>query len=771
MYPFRANKSNSQESFFVLLVDGTTSMNAHYPIFLKCFHKVFNSIKHKLAFQFGISQDRTDSVLYDINKYLDHRESNFNKVFKQLFEILITQHIDKKYLTICFISDGVEPFIFDDFLPLVKQITSVFQIQFASIAVGKNFPTLISNQLRERLHNNGNLDFPFIYQVMDQGQIRQELDNYNNVIINPQDENKIIQEFTDAFESLKQQLIVYTGNIELNEIVYKSFIQNEDQATNIVQCNQVFLSTNPTVETKNNQVIQCSQDVEDFTQIQKGSIQQLLIHLQANNKIEDSQKEFKKLLDISTKSQRLLVQINQQKNPIKDQQQINNHPILNVMNELMNQFVQTNYVASLKNNENEYAQLQANLEKNPEKCIKKSVEYSKSFPQISQCQNIIQDQPQLQIKDIEIQPIQHIQLEQKVQKKQNIQHHQQNINEVKLNSKLIILIDSFKISELQAEDIINQKKTIFDKQEEENVLTLWWADTIQQIPKFNSEGQQIPLTQAIQQILSIIEQDQSGIKNFIIWLIISGQHKVDFLSLKQQQQQIQQQNKQIAFTTLIIENNQQNDDIKMAQLKLSLELRRQLHTNYQTHSLQVSARVKTQEFHSYLNQYFRMVKDYQNKFYRIQKKGCYLRGITLQKNAMHLLKQFINDIEHFRQQLNEDMEFIQILKQIKQKYYKMMNNFKEQEVPNEKYCLAKLNTIFELIDRINLNNHCDFLDEIFKIKLGFYDRNQKVVDIKQLNKARNIMQNNNQSQSSLITRSALALIFIYLFSWIIRNYL
>lgn len=60
----------------------------------------------------------------------------------------------------------------------------------------------------------------------------------------------------------------------------------------------------------------------------------------------------------------------------------------------------------------------------------------------------------------------------------------------------------------------------------------------------------------------------------------------------------------------------------------------------------------------------------------------------------------------------------------------MMNNFKEQEVPNEKYCLAKLNTIFELIDRINLNNHCDFLDEIFKIKLGFYDRNQKVVDIK-----------------------------------------
>ncbi|CAD8207991.1 unnamed protein product [Paramecium pentaurelia] len=760
MYPFRANKSNSQESFFVLLVDGTTSMNAHYPIFLKCFHKVFNSIKHKLAFQFGISQDRTDSVLYDINKYLDHRESNFNKVFKQLFEILITQHIDKKYLTICFISDGVEPFIFDEFLPLVKQITSIFQIQFASIAVGKNFPTLISNQLRERLHNNGNLDFPFIYQVMDQGQIRQELDDYNNVIINPQDENKIIQEFTDAFEGLKQQLIVYTGNIELNEIVYKSFIQNEDQATNVVQCNQVFLATNPTVETKNNQVIQCSQDVEDFTQIQKGSIQQLLIHLQANNKIEDSQKEFKKLLDISTKSQRLLVQINQQKNPTKDQQQINNHPILNVMNELMNQFVQTNYVASLKNNENEYAQLQANLEKNPEKCIK----------QISQFQNIIQDQPQ-QLKDIEIQPIQHIQLEQKVQKKQNIQHHQQNINEVKLNSKLIILIDSFKISELQAEDIINQKKIIFNKQEEENVLTLWWADSIQQNPKFNSEGQQIPLTQAIQQIFGIIEQDQSGITNFIIWLIISGQHQVDFQSLKKQQQQIQSQNKLIAFTTLIIENNQQNDDAKMAQLKLSLELRRQLHTNYQTHSLQVSVRVKTQEFHSYLNQYFIMVKDYQNKFYRIQRKGCYLRGITLQKNAMHLLKQFINDIEQFRQQFNEDMEFIQILKQIKQKYYKMMNNFKEQEVPNEKYCLAKLNTIFELIDRINLNNHCDFLDEIFKIKLGFYDRNQKVVDIKQLNKARNIMQNNNQSQPSLITRSALALIFIYLFSWIMRNYL
>ncbi|CAD8194289.1 unnamed protein product [Paramecium octaurelia] len=731
MYTYRASKSNSQESFFILLVDGTTSMNAHYPIFLKCYHNVCSSIKHKLAFQFGNPKEGSDVVLYDINKFQDHRQSNFNKVFKQLFDILLTQHQDKKYLTICFISDGVEHFVYEEFLPLIDQITSTFKIQFASIAVGKNFPTTISNQLREKLHNNGNLHFPSIYEVMDQSELSIVLDEQDNVTIIPEQQQKMTNQFTEALEGLKKQLIVFTEQIELNEIVYTSFLDIQDQKTKTVQCNQLFLSPNPTVQTKKNEIIQSSSNVEDLIQIQQGSISQLLIHLQAHDKIEEGKKEFQKLLDISKQSQKLFIKTNQQMNPLADLQEVVNNPKLDVMNKIIGQFAQTDYLASIKDNENRYAQLQANLEKDPQLCIDKNFQVQQS--------------------------IQQIEIEEEVQIKK-----QQNPYEIKFNSKLIILVDSFTLQKSQQEEVLKAKQTVFNQQAYDNTQTFWWADTVQENPEQIVRSQQLPLTQAIQQILSIIEEDQSGVRNFTIFLIFSGVHQIDFKSLSQKQQQIQEQNKLIAFTSMIIENDKQNMDKKKLQQKLSLELRRELHTNNLTHSLQVSARVKIEEFSQYLNLYFIMIKGYQSKFYGIRRKGCFIRGTIKQKNAIFLLNQLISDIEESRQQIIQDQEFILKLQKIKKLYYKRMNNYKEREFPDEQYCLAKLNSIFQCIDRINLQNCCDFLDEIFNIKLGFHDKNQKVFDLDQLDQARKILSDKKKSNLLQIIISILVFGAVYL---------
>ncbi|CAK72512.1 unnamed protein product (macronuclear) [Paramecium tetraurelia] len=746
MYPFRATKSNSQESFFVLLVDGTTSMNAHYPIFLKCYHNVCSSIKHKLAFQFGNQKEGSDVVLYDINKFQDHHQSNFNKVFKQLFDILLTQHKDKKYLTICFISDGVEHFVYEEFLPLVDQITSTFKIQFASIAVGKNFPTSISNKFRERLHNNGNLDFPSIYEVMDQSDLTIYLDDNDNIAIQPEQQQKLTQQFTDALEGLKRQLIVFTEQIELNEIVYTSFLDIQDQKTKIVRCNQLFLSPNPNVQTTKNEIIQSSSNVEDLIQIQQGSVQQLLIHLQANDKIQEGKAEFQKLLDISKQSQKLFIKTNQQMNPQADLQEIADNPKLDLINKIIDQCAYTDYLASIKDNENRYAQLQANLEKNPQLCIDKNFQTQYREIKIEQILNSVQ-------------PMQQVEIEQEVQIKQQ---NKINTYEINFNSKLIILVDSFTLQKSLQEEILKAKQTVYNQQVQDNTQTFWWADTIQENPELSVRSQQLPLNQAILQILRIIEEDQSGVKNFTICLIISGEHQIDFKFLSQKQQQIQQQNKLIAFTTMIIENEQLSIDKKIEQQRLSLELRRQLHTNNLTHSLQVSARVKIQEFPQYLNLYFTMINGYQSKFYGIRRKGCFVRCMIKQKNAMFLLNQFISDIEESRQQIIEDSDFILNLQKIKQLYYKRMNNYKEQEFPDEKYCLAKLNSIFQCIDKINLQNCCDFLDQIFHIKLGFHDKNQKDFDLNQLNQARKIMQYKKKSNLLQVTITILVFGAIYL---------
>ncbi|CAD8120273.1 unnamed protein product [Paramecium sonneborni] len=756
MYSFRANKQHSQESFLIMLVDGTGSMNAHYPTFLKCFNDVFNTVRHKLAFQFGSPQKGSGSVLYNIQNFLDHSASNFNQVFKQLFDILLTQHIDKKYLTICFVSDGIEAFIFEEFLPIVKQITSVFQIQFASVAVGKQFPTQISNQFRELLHNQGNLDFPFIFGIMDLDEIAEwDQDNHGNVIMKKQYQDKMTEQFTSAFQSLKQQLVVCTGQIELNEIVYKSFLEeDQNQATKVVQRNQLFLSPNPQVATTQDEIIQCSKDIEDFDQIQKGSIQQLLIHLQANNNLEDGKQQFQKLYDISIRSQRLLIKIVEQdeenNNSLHQQQQIRVYPKINLMNNLIYQLAKTNYLASLQNKPHEYAQFQAHFEQDGNQCMKMIQQVNKNI-----------------YKPIEI--IEVPQYQQQQQIKQRIKRANKINCEIKLNSKLIFLIDQVGISESVNEEIMNKIKDIFNNYKQENIMTFWWADILKQNFNRNIESQQMPLSQAILQILSIIEQEQQSANNFTICLILSGQHQADLSLFRHKLQIIEEQNKFIAFTTIIIENERQN--IINSQLKLSNELRKQLHTN-ENHSLQVSIRINRQELHQYLPTYFKMIKEFQNKFYRVvrNRTGCFIRAFRKEKNAQFILNKFTLELQESMTQHTLEKDFIQDVKQIQKKYYQILKKYKEREQLRESFSLAKISQIFELIDKINLKNYDNLLNLLLKLIIEIHDENYKNVDQKQLKKARSIIYNKESSNLPFIGKTVVVLIGINLIiTWVYKR--
>ncbi|KAM3147664.1 hypothetical protein pb186bvf_000471 [Paramecium bursaria] len=137
--------SNQDEPYrIIFIMDGSGSMGTQYPTMIQVYKKLFSGMNNVEAFQFSSSVGSLEPFLKG--------GTNIQIAIEQLAKIL-EQGVLQTNICAAFVSDGDGSENIQTLQARFKELHKRYQISFISLAVGKEFPTQLSNKLRAMIHN------------------------------------------------------------------------------------------------------------------------------------------------------------------------------------------------------------------------------------------------------------------------------------------------------------------------------------------------------------------------------------------------------------------------------------------------------------------------------------------------------------------------------------------------------------------------------------------------------------------------------------------
>ncbi|CAD8065752.1 unnamed protein product [Paramecium sonneborni] len=221
---FMAQECSTSKSYLITLIDGTGSMHYEYQTIIEAHDNVFSVLgQNQLKFQW-------EEQLYDLLPFREAERGDITKTFQTILKKLEIEDYPKN-ITIVFVSDGQEPFEFNELKDQIDKIKEKYLIQFISLAVGDQFPNTISNILRNSIHNQ-NASCPALFEIAR---------DYK-----PLDQLK--QEFIDIFNKIKLLLEVQSHLFKVNQPVYQTI--GSKNPTYLISPNEPFLKINNGLQQK-----------------------------------------------------------------------------------------------------------------------------------------------------------------------------------------------------------------------------------------------------------------------------------------------------------------------------------------------------------------------------------------------------------------------------------------------------------------------------------------------------------------------------------------
>ncbi|CAD8111773.1 unnamed protein product [Paramecium primaurelia] len=274
---YMAKQGKAVQSYLITLVDGTGSMGNEYEPAIKAHQDVFSDLGNK-KMDYQWEQD-----LYSFLPFRCAGSGNISKTFNVIFQKLLNEAYPKN-ITFLFVSDGREHFDMDEISAKIEEMKTKYLIQFICVAVGDAFPGQISNQLRDKIHNQ-NESCPAVFKVERKCQ----------------SSDVLYKEFSKIFTEVKGLLNVQEKHFEVNQPVYQTLVQ--EQPTKNVAPNEPFFrrvdeKAEPIVI--EDEVVKPTDKPSDIAKLITNSVEKELI-LTASDPQHNYKEGFSKISDLGQK--------------------------------------------------------------------------------------------------------------------------------------------------------------------------------------------------------------------------------------------------------------------------------------------------------------------------------------------------------------------------------------------------------------------------------------------------------------------------------------